>query len=56
MPSLPLRLPRPDLVARTYRALLRLFGMASDRYHPEKHYMRGHGPKSGRSDQRVKNS
>jgi hypothetical protein len=54
MPSLPLRLPRPDLVTRTYRALLRLFGMSTDRYRPEKHYMRGPGPKSGRSDRHAK--
>jgi hypothetical protein len=50
MPSQPHR-QGSNRIARAYKALLRFLGMSSgwtrrDGYRPERHYMRGPGPKS----------
>ena len=45
-------------IARLYLAMLRFFGLSSrwiraDGYQPEKHYMRGAGPKSRARDSQL---
>jgi len=51
MPSQPSYRQGSNRIARAYKALLRFLGMSSgwvrrDGYRPERHYMRGPGPKT----------